>query len=231
MYDLCTILIDTNGQFRFPSNIFETVQTAFEKNYCPFYTLLALITKILNSNMIYLKYSCVTSPIDPMKDLSYNEATVKYSLFQDSKASDSKTNTSDYFLYKKVGILYETQLCFNENTKLFRAENIADSILFLSGTWNPWLLDLMYSNKPFILQEDLISETCPDETEKLKFKFDLFLLRFLILDSRSNIPPSFLSRIYNSYYPIPAESSLARRFTNDKLILLAQKLKQEELAV
>ena len=68
VYDLCTILVDDGGQIRFPSNIFETIQKAFEKDYCMFYTLVAIITKILNSNMIYLKYSCVTSPTNLMED-------------------------------------------------------------------------------------------------------------------------------------------------------------------
>ena len=55
VYDLCKILVETNGEIRFPNNIFETIQIAFEKDYCLFYTLVALITKILNSNIIYLK--------------------------------------------------------------------------------------------------------------------------------------------------------------------------------
>ena len=128
VYDLCTV--SKSNTIKFPPNIFETIQIAFEKDYCLFYTLLALITKILNSNMIYLKYSCVTSP-SSMRDLSYNEATEKHSEYQAAKASDNKAPTSDFFLYKKVGRLYETQLCFNENSSLFRAENIADSIILL----------------------------------------------------------------------------------------------------
>ena len=47
-------------------------------------------------------------------------------------------------------------LCFNENLSMFRLENIADSILLLSGSWNEWLLDLMYSNKPALFQETII---------------------------------------------------------------------------
>ena len=127
--------------------------------------------------------------------------------------------------------MYETQLCFNENANLFRAENIADSILFLSGTSNQWILDLMYSNKPFIFQEDLILEPFDEEIERLesnsRFKADLFLLRFLILDNRSNIPPSFLSRAYS----ITAKGNLERRFNNDRLILLIQKLLPSSLKV
>ena len=153
VYDLCTVL--ENNTIRFPSNIFETIQTAFEQDYYLFYTLLAIITKILNSNMIYLKYSCVTSP-NSVRDLSYNEATERYSQYQAARASSRKTPTSDFFLYKQVERLYETQLCFNENSSLFRAENIADSIIFLSDTWNEWLLNLMYSSKPFIFQENII---------------------------------------------------------------------------
>ena len=95
VYDLCTVT--ENNTIRFDRNIFETIQTAFEEDYCLFYTLLALITKILNSNMIYLKYNCVTSP-SSMKDLSYNEATEKYSGYKAAKASDNKTSTSDFFL-------------------------------------------------------------------------------------------------------------------------------------
>lgn len=69
VYDLCTVLEYPNKEIRFPSDIFETIQTAFEKDYCLFYTLLAIITKILDSNMIYLKYSCVASP-NSVRDLS-----------------------------------------------------------------------------------------------------------------------------------------------------------------
>jgi len=206
-----------SNTIRFPSNIFETIQTAFEKDYCLFYTLLAIITKILNSNMVYLKYSCVTSP-NSMRDLSYNEATEKYSEYQAAKAGNNKTPTSDFFLYKQVGRLYETQLCFNENSSLFRAENMADSIIFLSGTWNGWLLDLMYSNKPFIFQENLILNE-NDKTENLKFKSDLFLLRFLLLKDRSKIPSSFLSLIHG----IIIKTNLESRFTNEELNLQVQK--------
>ena len=60
---------------------------------------------------------------------------------------------------------------------------MADSIILLSGTWNEWLLDLMYSNKPFIFQETLMQHVLNenDRTENLKFKSDLFLLRFFII--------------------------------------------------
>lgn len=222
VYDLCTLT--ENNKIRFDRNIFETIQTAFEKDYCLFYTLLALITKILNSNMIYLKYNCVTSP-SSMKDLSYNEATEKYSHYKAAKASNNKTSTSDFFLYKKVGRLYETQLCFNENSSLFRTENIADSIILLSGTWNEWLLNLMYSNKPFIFQETLMDHVSNenDRMENLKFKSDLFLLRFLLSKGRSKIPSSFLSRIHS----ITIETNLENRFTNKELNLQVQKTLSE----
>ena len=218
VYDLCTVT--ENNTIRFPRNIFETIQTAFEKDYCLFYTLLALITKILNSNMIYLKYNCVISP-SSMKDLSYNEATEKYSDYKAAKASDNKTSTSDFFLYKQVGRLYETQLCFNENSSLFRTENIADSIILLSGTWNEWLLNLMYSNKPFIFQENLMHHVLNenDGMENLEFKSDLFLLRFLLSKNRSKIPSSFLSHIHG----ITIETNLENRFTNEELNLQVQK--------
>ncbi len=215
VYDLCTVL--ENNTIRFPSNIFETIQTAFEQDYYLFYTLLAIITKILNSNMIYLKYSCVTSP-NSVRDLSYNEATERYSQYQAARASSRKTPTSDFFLYKQVERLYETQLCFNENSSLFRAENIADSIIFLSGTWNEWLLNLMYSSKPFIFQENIILYE-NDKMENLKFKSDLFLLRFLLLKNRSKIPSSFLSRTHG----ITTKTNLDSRFTNEKLNLHVQK--------
>jgi hypothetical protein len=225
VYDLCTIT--ENNEIRFDRNIFETIQTAFEKDYCLFYTLLALITKILNSNMIYLKYNCVTSP-SSMKDLSYNEATEKYSAYKAAKASNNKTSTSDFFLYKKVGRLYETQLCFNENSSLFRTENIADSIILLSGTWNEWLLNLMYSNKPFIFQETLTHYVLDendriDRMENLKFKSDLFLLRFLLSKYRSKIPSSFLSHVHS----ITIETNLENRFTNEELNLQVQKTLSE----
>jgi len=232
VYDLCTLT--ENNEIRFDRNIFETIQTAFEKDYCLFYTLLALITKILNSNMIYLKYNCVTS-ISSMKDLSYNEATEKYSDYKAAKANNKSTKTSDFFLYKKVGRLYETQLCFNENSSLFRTENIADSIILLSGTWNEWLLNLMYSNKPFIFQETLMHHVLNEndrlvkkerrkvQMENLKFKSDLFLLRFLLSKDRSKIPSSFLSHIHS----ITIETNLENRFTNEELSLQVQKTLSE----
>ena len=218
VYHLCSVLEHPNKEIRFPSNIFETIQTAFEEDYCSFYTLIGIITKILDSNMIYLKYSCVTSP-NSMKDLSYNEAAERYSNYQDAKASNnSKIPTSDFFLYKQVGRLYETHLCFNQNSSLFRAEKIADSIIFLSGTWNEWLLDLMYSTKPSIFQENII--LCEnDKTQNENFKSDLFLLRFLLLKSQSNIPSSFLSNAHG----ITIETNLEDRFTNEKLRLHVEK--------
>ena len=145
--------------------------------------------------MIYLKYSCVTSPLNSLEDLSYNQAVEKYSNYKDAKTTDKKTKTSDYFLYKRVRKLYKTKLCFNENLSLFRAENIADSTLFLSGIWNKWLLDSMYSNKPFIFQEDFILyENIDQQDQHMQFKIDLFLLRFLLPNDRSKIPSSFYAK-------------------------------------
>jgi hypothetical protein len=121
--------------------------------------------------------------------------------------------------------LYETQLCFNENSSLFRTENIADSIILLSGTWNEWLLNLMYSNKPFIFQETLMDHVSNenDRMENLKFKSDLFLLRFLLSKGRSKIPSSFLSHIHS----ITIETNLENRFTNKELNLQVQKTLSE----
>jgi len=57
------------------------------------------------------------------------------------KRTNIKVNTSDYFLYKSVGKLYETHLCFNENLSLFRAEKLAYNYLVtgMSGYWTLYI--------------------------------------------------------------------------------------------
>ena len=76
-YRMCCFL--PNGTVSFYPEIFETMQNIFEEEYGLLYTLLALITKIINSNSMYLKYTCVTSPRNSYEDLSYNEAVSQYS--------------------------------------------------------------------------------------------------------------------------------------------------------
>lgn len=89
-----------------------------------------MITKILNSNAIYLKYNCVTSPSNFYKDLSYNEALSQYSEYTNAKGGTGKVQTSIYFLYNYGGKLYDIHFCFNENLSLFRVENLSYSVLF-----------------------------------------------------------------------------------------------------
>ena len=55
--------------------------------------------------------------------------------------------------------------------------------------------------------------------KNLKFKSDLFLLRFLLFKDRSKIPSSFLSRIHG----ITIKTNLESRFTNEELNLRVQK--------
>ena len=59
--------------------------------------------------------------------------------------------------------------------------------------------------------------------ENLKFRSDLFLLRFLLFKSRSKIPSSFLSRIHG----ITTETNLESRFTNKELNLRIEKTLSE----
>ena len=62
-----------------------------------------------------------------------------------------------------------------------------------------------------------------DRMENLKFKSDLFLLRFLLSKGRSKIPSSFLSHIHS----ITIETNLENRFTNKELNLQVQKTLSE----
>lgn len=78
-------------------------------------------------------------------------------------------------------------------------------------------MDLIYSNKLFLLQENLILGE-DDEQANLKFKADFFLLRYLILANKTNIPLDFSSRCNG----ILTESYFEGKFTNDDLILLIQ---------
>ena len=83
----------TNGEIKPHFSIFESIQQAFENKYRIFYTLIAIITEILNSNFIYLKYDCVTLSSNFYQELSYKEAVSKYSEYKGAKGSNTKVDT------------------------------------------------------------------------------------------------------------------------------------------
>ena len=77
---------------------------------------------------------------------------------------------ANYFLNKEVNPLYDMKLCVNETEPLKRIVKISDSSIYLSGTWNKWLLDTL-NNRPFFsyISNDPQNKVTPDDLLKLKY--------------------------------------------------------------
>ena len=76
----------------------------------------------------------------------------------------------------------------------------------------------LYLNKSFLFQETIILDRQNKkfkQEENLKFKSDLFKLRYLICNEKKKI--GIPSKFSYDCYGISKESSLKYRFTNDRL--------------
>lgn len=139
----------------FNSDIFLILEILYERQYFScYYTLIALINNILRSSSVYIRYRVITSKEDQNKPLGYSEACEKYSTFKAAKSQIGNSNikATDYFNYSKIGKLYQFELVFNKNSAISSIENNFDQVIFLSGTWNLWLINSTYYPKPFLLK-------------------------------------------------------------------------------
>lgn len=100
----------------------------------------------MRSSSLYVRYYCVSAKGDVQKPLSYKEACSFYSMFRAAKGSigSSDVKATDYFTYPKIGKLYQFELIFNKNYPISMIESYSDKVIYLSGTWNEWLINSTY---------------------------------------------------------------------------------------
>jgi hypothetical protein len=114
-----------------------------------------------------VRYYSISAKEDVNKALSYDEACRLYSIFKAAKSSSGSANVkaTDYFSYPKIGKLYQFELIFNKNYSIRLIESNSDKVIYLSGTWNEWLINSIYypdvisSKIERILRLDLIKLT------------------------------------------------------------------------
>ncbi len=144
---VCTF--NSDGHVDFHESIFHTLETFYEKgNYNCFFSLLALVHNILQSSAVYIQYCVATGKNENQKNvaLTYNQACEKHSKFKSVKSSTQKARASDFLNYSQIGKMYQFALVFNKNAAIMNIERHSDRTLYLSGTWNQWLLRSCYEN-------------------------------------------------------------------------------------
>lgn len=140
----------TQDKVIFNESIFKIIEALHEKgSFSCYYTLIALIHNVLRSSSLYVRYYCVSSKGDVGKPLSYEEASRLYSMFRAAKGGSGSSNVkaTDYFNYPKIGKLYQFELIFNKNYPIASIESYSNKVIYLSGTWNEWLIDSTYYPK------------------------------------------------------------------------------------
>ena len=167
---------------KFDDSIFNIIELLHKK--APFkmvFNLVSLIHNVLNSSSIYIRHIAVVSKEDLNYPLSYEQALKKHELFKSLKSSNPKTKLTGFICYPRIGRFYQMEITFNKNFSFFKINNYFDTSIFISCTWNAWLLNSC-SRKTF---EDLI------ENEQLKL--DLFKLIILILPNQFDLNRHFFS--------------------------------------
>jgi hypothetical protein len=135
------------------------------------------VDRLIKCNSIYVKFACATSPVDGSKVLSYNEASDAYARYKSTSNIDKKDNKSStakalnkFILRKEVNPLYEMKRCFNKVESLARVIKISHSLIFLSGTWNPWLLNLFHDDPlPYFMRLSTRTNVIHEDLLKLKY--------------------------------------------------------------
>lgn len=164
--------ITKDFKIKFNDRLFRTIERAKEIDFVIFYTLIALIDRVIKCNSLYIKFPCVTSPVDGFKVMSYKEAGDAYADYKSAKSTNKKEKLSNYLVHKEVNPLYEMKLCFNEIEPLTRLVKISSSLIFLSGTWNKWLLDLFFNDSnpdPFFTNISDVAYVSRNDLLKLKY--------------------------------------------------------------
>jgi hypothetical protein len=215
--NICTMTNDATGQswITFNDKIFNIIEKENKFNYVTFYTFIAFVDRLIKCNSIYVKFACATSPVDGSKVLSYNEASEVYARYKSTSNSDKKNNKSStgkalnkFISGKEVNPLYEMKLCFNEVESLARLKKISHSLIFLSGTWNPWLLNLFHDDPlPYFIR--LSNKTNVRQDDFLK-------LKYLVLGNKS--------KVEDDIYINQTSPPIATKFTDKELIADAKRL-------
>ena len=142
--------------------------------------------RIIKCNSIYVKFACVTSPVNGSKMLSYNEASEAYANYQSTSITDEGNNKSaigktlsKFISRKKVNQLYEIKLCFNEVEPMTRQTKLSHSLIFLPVRRNPRLFNL-FPEEPFPFFMRLSNKTNINQNDFLK-------LKYLVLNNKSSI--------------------------------------------
>ena len=201
--------ITKDFEIKFNDQLFRIIEKAKELDFVTFYTLIALIDRVIKCNSLYIKFPCVTSPVDSLKVMSYEEAGNAYATYKSAKSTKKKERLSNYLVHKEVNPLYEMKLCFNEIEPLTRLVKISGSLILLSGTWNKWLLDLFSDSNPD-----------PFFTNISDFAYvsrnDLLKLKYLIL--RNDV------KLKNDIYinTDPELPSLSDKFNNENIKNIAK---------
>lgn len=170
--DICDF---RENEVTFNDSIFEIIETLHEKgSFSCFYTLVAVIHNVLRSSSFYVRYYSISAKEDTQKALSYDEACRLYSIFKAAKSSSGSANVkaTDYFSYPKIGKLYQFELIFNKNYPIRVIESHSDKVIYLSGTWNEWLINSTY-------YPDLISSKISGKIDDI-LRLDLIKLTSLV---------------------------------------------------
>lgn len=181
-----------------------------------FFTLIALIQNILMSNSIYIRYYAVTLKEEPKVPLSYAEACKEYSTYKAVKGGVSNSNikVSDFLNYPKIGKLYQFELVFNKNSPIFQIESYSDNTIYLSGTWNKWLIESVYRRGPYSSTMNIINRKGEKD---LNLRQDLIKLINL---TGSNSGEDENKVAYPEFFK---ESQLGLRFSESSLLRLKAK--------
>ena len=103
----------------------------------------------MNSSSIYIRYSCITSPEDVTIPLTYEEAYKKYAVFKAVKSNKSTVKATDSIIHPTIGKLYQVELAVNKNFPLLNINKYSERSIYLSGTWNKWLINYFHTTPPY----------------------------------------------------------------------------------
>ena len=82
--------ITKDFEIKFNDQLFRIIEKAKELDFVTFYTLIALINQVIKCNSLYIKFPCVTSPVDGFKVMSYKEAVNAYVKYKSAKSTNKK---------------------------------------------------------------------------------------------------------------------------------------------
>lgn len=188
-------------------NLFRALSSLYETSYSTFFSLTGFLKILLQSSFLYVRCLCVCPAGKTDIPLTYKQAVEKYEEYRSVKSSNKKAILSEFLTVPRLGSLYETNLCFNRSYPVHDIMNNSDSVIFLSGTWNSFLIQTVLDSEPFC-------QVIKNE----KLRTDLTKLCFMINRNREMKAISSEVEFLNEQNLIQ-ETTLSDRFSEGKLKL------------